>query len=594
MKTHLFLALLAAALLPLHAATPPEKLLPAETLAFVTVPDMNKARAQWKNDPMAQLWGDPAMKPFADKFEAGFRANVLAAVEKELGTKIEEYTDLAQGQLTLALLSPAGVFDPHGALIVDTGDKAAALTKKLGEVKAKLIEQAKPHKIQTVGGAEFISLPQKGKGGKSSESFIGQSGSLLLIGDHLPTLEKIIARQSPNAPPGVAANLRFAARQDAQFRDALLYGWVDCEPMVKALMDMLGKNLPKPSPENPMAMQPALIAHALGLNGLKSMAFSMQTSPEGTLAEVYLDVPAAGRRGLFNLVATENADSTPPAFVGANVTSFGRWRQNLPRLWNNMIGMANEISPMAGAMVTFLEASIREKQPNFNLQAQLIANLGDDVLVVEQTPRGGKKIEDLLASNAIFLVGSAKPEVLSQAMRSVASISGQAPQTRDLDGRTIYSFGLGAAGNEDSGPKAMSGIHLAAAAGYVAIATDVASLEAYLRGPKENGKSLKDLPGLAAAAQKVGGMNTGFFGYENYRETMRGLWETMQKNPKMFTDFAPMSTMGISFPDWINLGAMPPFEKVEQYFHFWVYGMKTTPEGMQIRYFSPAPPALKK
>lgn len=266
-----------------------------------------------------------------------------------------------------------------------------------------------------------------------------------------------------------------------------------------------------------------------------------------------------------------------------------------------MTGMANEISPLAGAMISFFEASVREKDPAFNLQTQLIANLGDDVIMVEQTPRGGSNPQDLLTSNAIFLINSPKPEVAAQAIRTLASTSGQAPVTREVEGRTIYSFNAG--GAEDGG-KNPGGFHLAAAPGFVAFATDLAALEGYLRGPKETGKPLKDLTGLAAAAQQVGGMNTGSFGYENSRETARGLWQTMQKNPKLLTDLVggPLAIAGLTGKPkaagadmaWIDFAALPPFEKVERYFHFWVYGMKTSPEGMQIRYYGPTPPALKK
>ncbi|MST00006.1 MAG: hypothetical protein EXS29_01670 [Pedosphaera sp.] len=600
MKTRLLLIALVALALPLRAATPAEKLLPSETLAFFTVPDMNKARAEWKKDPMTQLWNDPSMKAFSDKFEAGIRLHLLVPIEKELGAKLEEYTDLAQGQLTLAVLNspdPRAPFDPHGVLIVDAGNKAPALAGKLGELKAKLTATAKPHKIQTVRGVEFISMGKQGKGG---EVHFGQAGDLLLVGDHLPTLERVIARQGENPGPGVGENIRFATRQGAQFRDALIYGWVDCEPLVKALIDGLGKNMPQPSPENPMAIHPARIANALGLNGLKAMAVSMHSSPEGGLAEIFLDVPADGRRGLFSLLGTEARDSAPPVFVGANVSKFARWRQDLPRFWNNVTGMANEISPFAGAMISFFEGSVREKDPAFNLQTQLIANLGDDVVVVEQSPRGGNKLEDLLTSNAIFLVGSPKPEAVAKALRTMMSVTGNEPQVREIEGRTIYSFGGAAAGVEDSGPKPRdTGIHLAAAPGYVAVGTDLASLQNYLRGAKNEGKTLKDMPGLAAAAQKVGGMNTGSFGYENYRETMRGMWQTLQKNPNFINDLMGLGGV-IKKPKagtdvaWIDLAALPPFEKVERYLYFWVYGMKATPEGFQIRYFGPTPPAVPK
>ena len=603
-------AILIALALPLRAESPPpirlhqgpapEQLLPGNTLAFFTVPDMNKARALWEGDSMVQLWRDPAMKAFADKFENGFRVNLLVPLEKELGSTLAEYTDLAQGQITLALLdsAPGAAFDPHGLLLVDAGGKADALAKQIAATKAKLAEKAKPHKIQTREGVEFLTIGQKkaaGKAGAAGEVHLCQAGSLLLVGDHLPTLEKMVARQKAGAAAGagVGENLRFAPRQAAQFADALCYGWVDCEPLVRALVEALSKNLPPPSPENPMAIQPAKIVHALGLNGLKAISLSVRTSPEGGLVEIFLDVPADGRRGLFNLAGAQG-DASPPAFVGANVSKFGRWRQDLPRFWNNLTGMANEISPLVGTMIGFFETSVREKNPGFNLQTQLIANLGDDVVLIEQTPRGGSKLEDLLTSNAIFLVGSAKPEAVLQAARVLMGASGQAPQTSEVEGRTIHSFGGTGA---EAGDKPQGGIHLVSTGSHLAIATDLAALQTYLKGPKEASKALKDLPGLAEAAQKVGGMNTGSFGYENQREVVRGLWQTLQKNPDLIKNFSGLGgavkKVGADLA-WIDLAALPPFEKVDRYFHFWVYAVKTSPEGFQIRYYGPTPPALLK
>src|SRR5688572_33047125 len=55
--------------LPVQVAVPPaEKLLPADTLGFFTVPDWAKGQAAYSNSAMGQLWADPAMKAFKEKF----------------------------------------------------------------------------------------------------------------------------------------------------------------------------------------------------------------------------------------------------------------------------------------------------------------------------------------------------------------------------------------------------------------------------------------------------------------------------------------------------------------------------------------------
>src|SRR5436309_14239990 len=85
-------AFLAAATLTLRAATPPpEKLLPADTLVVLTVPDTTKAHTasgQWAS---SQLWNDPAMKPFKDKLLTKLTAEVLTPLEPQFGVKFSDY-----------------------------------------------------------------------------------------------------------------------------------------------------------------------------------------------------------------------------------------------------------------------------------------------------------------------------------------------------------------------------------------------------------------------------------------------------------------------------------------------------------------------
>src|SRR5688500_11540613 len=79
------------------AATPPaEKLLPADTLAFVTVPDWSKGQVGFSNSTMGRLWADPSMKAFKDKFWESFSTNMVKPLEKELELKFSDFTSLAQ------------------------------------------------------------------------------------------------------------------------------------------------------------------------------------------------------------------------------------------------------------------------------------------------------------------------------------------------------------------------------------------------------------------------------------------------------------------------------------------------------------------
>src|SRR5262245_55925511 len=90
----------AAALAVRAASVPaPEKLLPADALGVLAIPDYAKAESVWNEWPSSQLWADPAMKPFREKFVTKLKSDVIEPLEKELGIKLSDYAGLARGQV---------------------------------------------------------------------------------------------------------------------------------------------------------------------------------------------------------------------------------------------------------------------------------------------------------------------------------------------------------------------------------------------------------------------------------------------------------------------------------------------------------------
>ncbi len=61
-----------------------------------------KTREIYSNSPQFQLWNDPAMKPFKDKFMDKLKTEFLTPLEHDLGIHFDDYTCLPQGQFTLA------------------------------------------------------------------------------------------------------------------------------------------------------------------------------------------------------------------------------------------------------------------------------------------------------------------------------------------------------------------------------------------------------------------------------------------------------------------------------------------------------------
>ena len=617
------------------AAVPsPEKLLPDDTLGVMTVPDCAKARAAYGANASSQLWRDPALKPFKEKLLNKIADEFIKPLERELGVQLQDYADLAQGQLTLAVLQNGwqGKQDPLPAwlLLVDTRDKSGQLKTNLATLRKKWLDSGKKLKPEKIRDIEFSTLTISGdevahtlekslaeakpndaddpkdkaegkKSGSSTTITIGQSESLLIVGNNSKAIEKILARQSGGAVPALGEQAAFDTDYQARLRNALIYGWVHFKPIAAVLSRLASESAGDRSPEAP-DLSKAITS--TGINGLKSVSFSLNETPEGSFGEIHLAAPADTRVGIFKMLVADAKDAHPPPFIPADAVKFQRFRLDLQKSWATLESMVTEISPqMGGGLKLILETAGKDKDPNFDLRKELIGNLGDDIISYQKIPRTNT-LAGLSSAPSIYLFGSPNAEKLAAALKTITSLL--PPQwtnlkERELLGKKIYSLTLPTGANAD-GSTSQRSYHYSASGGYLAVSTDEAILESYLRSSDNTGKTLRDSVGLADAAQKIGGMSTGMFGYENASETMRvtlgALKEDSGSIEKLLalTPFAPRigGKDGKGLKDWVDFSLLPPFEQIAKYFYFTVYSGNATPDGIDYKVFSPTPPQLKK
>ena len=344
----------------------------------------------------------------------------------------------------------------------------------------------------------------------------------------------------------------------------------------------------------------------LGFTGVQTMAFNLQESTAGTQMNLRLRAPGTARQGLLKIFSLEAKDSSPPPFLPADAIKFSRTRLDLAKGIDQIEKTLVEAAPqMAGLFKMVVDSAGKEKDPNFDLRTQLIANLGDDLISYEKAPRK-PTLDALNSPPSLFLIGSPKPQELASAMRA---LSGLLPQQsakvreREFLGRTIYSVGLPNMQGGRGAPQVERLLHYAASGGYVAISTDPAMLEEYLRSNVGQTKPLSGTPGLSEAAQKVGGMNTGLFGYENQRETTRAAMEILKKESgsldNLISSSAFAGRLGLNenpnaFKDWVDFSLLPPFDQIAKYFTFVVWAGSINANGMTLSLFDPTPPQLKK
>ena len=629
------LPLLALAFPGFAAAPPPEKLLAGDTVAVFSIPDYAKSRAAWNQWPARLLWADPSMKPFKEKFTKKLQSDLIEPLEKEFGIKFADYSGLAQGQVTLAL-TPNGwntdsPKEPGAIFLLDSRDKSSALKTNLATLKTKWVDSGKQVRVEKIRDIEFTAFifksddlkkplkkifpdgneggdalepPKPDKTAKNLELFVGQSDSLLVVGTSAKDIEKVLISQSGGGVSTLAEQAAFASSYSSLFRDSQVYGWLNTKSIIDVLMKGAAKQGGNEQDRGPMAPKVDKILAAVGLTGLQTVAFNLRDSGDGCVMNFNLNVPESQRRGLFKLLAFEAKDASPPPFVPGDAIKFSRLRLDLQKAWATLENAVVEAIPQAGGFIKLIvDNAGKDKDPNFDLRKNLIANLGDDVISYQKAPRK-QTLADLNSPPTLFLIGSPKAEQVASAVKALGAVMPQPKvKEREFLGRTVYTLGLPPSPAPGGGKPVDRTLHYTASGGYVALSTDVAMLEEFLRSGDSTAKALRDSPGLASAAQKIGGMNTGLFGYENQLETSRALVETLKKDSgtlaNLFANSPFAGRFGMDdgankFKEWVDFSLLPPFDAISKYFYLNLYTGSVTGEGLSFKIFTPNPPQLKK
>ncbi|MBI5801236.1 MAG: DUF3352 domain-containing protein [Verrucomicrobia bacterium] len=584
------------------AAVPPaEKLLPADTLAVLTLHDWDKVSAAAKDFPLAQLWRDPAMKPFAEKFERKL-GELIGQEDKDFAREWAEFKPLVGGQVTFAVIRNEWQGEhntgPDVVVFLDVKDKARQLREFLDKCEKHDADAGKTIQRETVRGVKFSralakDAPKKDDAPKKPQPYIGQAGSLLLLSESTKALEKVLARQD-GAGAGLDETPEFERARSTVGRDAHVFGWVN----VKAFTGVLAKLPAGPQDGNPLGVAPARILDAVGLGSVEGLALAARLAGEGTHVEFFIQSPQAKRKGLLGILTPEPKEAGPLPFVGGDTTKFTRIRMDGQKAFAALERILTDLNPQLAGMATIMLDSVgKDKDPNFDLRKQVFGNLGADFVTIQKSPRG-TALADLKSPPTLYLVGSPKPEALMQAVRTVSPLP---PTEREFLGRKIFTFQLLPGLGGGAGQKGQ--LSLSTSGGYLAVSTDAAMLEEMLRGAADGkGKPLSEVPGLAEAAQKAGGFNTGWFAYDNQTETLRSLFEALKKDPQAIEQLLtpPLPTPGANFAALKSLqgladfSLLPEFGAVAKYFGFSVQTTSGTPEGISFKSFMPVPAGLKK
>jgi len=623
----------------LQAAIPPaENLLPADTLAFFSVPDCAAARAAAKTSPSWMFWGDASMKPFRDALVAKWNGQFIAPLERDLGVNAADFLDLPQGQFTLALtVNGANAHDdtpPGLLLLLDARDKSSSLKTNLAALVKKWSDSGRALRKESIHGLEFTVVPlssndfagilpkktpvseigkEPAKPEKPGEIYFTQFETLLIAGSSSKAVEPVAAHLTGGSAPAIADNAVFAADKVSQFREKPQYlAWFNGKGFFD-LVTQAPADDGDADPTSPLGnMAPAKVLGALGLTDIKSISFAMHETHEGSLVTLRITAPESDRSGMVKILAVPPKDASIPTFVPADAVKFSRIRLDGKQAWAELQKIIANLSPSGPALIngaiSMANTFGQQKNPGFDLRNDLFGNLNDDI-VIYQKAATGNSLAELADPPTLFLVAVSNPDAAINAIKAIGTMSNPQdnPATpRDFLGRKIQSIALRAAPTSAGGGAHPRSLYVSSSGGYVALSTDSSMVEEFLRSAQGQNKPLRENAGLESALGYLGGSGTGMFSYEDHRSDARTGIVMLKTQPaataagiceitglQVSLVNALMLNPGIrNFCTGLDYSLLPDYDAVSKYFYISIFTGAADAGGLTFKFFNPRPPAL--
>jgi len=465
-----------------HAAPPPpEQLLPASTTEFVSIADLTKLSAEWQQTQFAQLMNDAIMQPYLAELNDHTKGyNYLLDA---IGVDFEKVKASAGGELgwAVVLVSPKEV--AH-VLTLDMNGKREGAGLMLGEIAQKLGKQGGRGVQRTLEGgmtAVVVDLPNK------LQIIYGVKDTLLIITDHLPTLQGMMQRWNGSASNSLAnvPAYRHVARktqpQDGE-RVAIRFFF---EPIARTEAAMIYfPEMKKAKGENLVQL-----LRAEGVDGIKGVGGAIAFQQNGTdlliRCATHVPEPLRGAMRMVKLpnnVQTESSSWMPPDLSG--YSTFGLDLVNAYDSFGTLFGRVTGESPQEFHRIM---ATLKNDKdgPQVDVRAEILQQLQERVTLINDATRPiGPKSERFLI--AIPAKDAIAERVLTDAIRRCFE-SDRRFKPRTASGVTVWEYQVKSRAKKDGSTKAakVASTCIAVARGHLFVSTHGSLLDQALahQGP---------------------------------------------------------------------------------------------------------------
>lgn len=404
------------------ARYPLENLVPADAVAFVSLPDLGKAREAFGRTSLQRLLDDPEVKLAVEPLEKWWAENKEQFSEqltKELGVTFDELWDLFRGQVSIALLDleftkGKGGNPPNAVGAIDLAAPPEKVKSLLGNLEKKLKERSPNQKEAFVSQWKRYSVTSLGEEGPHWAVL----GETVLFSAQKKSLLDMIDRAEDPSAGKLADFASFRAARSALGTENSFLAYANVQGALKKI-------------ESEMDEQARRVVSALGLWELRSLSIGIGFKGNGVVEGFYLHAPGQ-RTGLLKMLSLKNLEGRAADLVPSGAPIYSAARINLAELYDEALKIVEAIEPDASQQ---LEEKIEavEKELGFSIRDDLCEAVGEVWVSYNLFPEGGGVIPD-----GITIVELKDQARFERCFKKLAQAAGKELKDLSWKGRTIH------------------------------------------------------------------------------------------------------------------------------------------------------------
>lgn len=369
------------------AATPPaDTLLPANTRAFVSVPNTPGALELWQKSLLGRLVDDPVMDPFIQDLRRQLEQK-WREEHTRLGFKWDDLRPAISGELSFAVIHQEGKLAGLMMLADVTGHEAEA-QQLLATVDKSMQEKKAKKSAQTISGVPVTIYDEPRKAddppNRVRRSCYFLSQNVLGASNQVEAVTAVLARLAGKGDgnlAGVASYRTVLARceKDAGKGQAQVRWWVD--PLGALAAGQAG--IPADKRRDPDLLK---IANKVGFTALQGAGGIIQVGGrQDILARTFIYAPKPWELAM-NMFAFQNGNGFQPQdWVPNDVASYTTFNLDIQTAEANFEPLFNQLFGEGEPNVwTDVKDSLRDDPngPGLDIVKDLVAHLGSRVTML--------------------------------------------------------------------------------------------------------------------------------------------------------------------------------------------------------------------